>query len=243
MEGNKKGLIIGITIALFIVVTFFVMRFVLSMWNVSPMPVIPVKSETLMVQEIAAKPQSESKKSGKSESKTNTEKDKVKNEYKLHEKVYEVGKFGPSIARKNYESGTMTLHIPRLDFEGPVLGGVDVLTLKKGVGLFNQSMLPGPENANVSIAGHRDIHGCEFYYIDTMQEGDYIYLTYKNKRYKYEYEETFVTHNRNWSPIAVKDYSRITLQSCTPIGIASDRIFVTGKLVEIKEIKTDTNKK
>ena len=159
----------------------------------------------------------------------------------FHEQVYEVGKLFYPIqdeARLEYDDGAMILEIPRLNFKDPVYNGVDDLTLRKGVGLFDESQLPGPENRNVSIAGHRDIYGCEFYYIDTIQEGDLIYLNYDGKRYTYTFEESFVTHDSDWEPIRVKEFSAITLQSCTPIGVASHRIFVVGKLTAIEDLFT-----
>ena len=159
----------------------------------------------------------------------------------FHEQVYEVGKLFYPIqdeARLEYDDGAMILEIPRLNFKDPVYNGVDDLTLRKGVGLFDESQLPGPENRNVSIAGHRDIYGCEFYYIDTIQEGDLIYLNYDGKRYTYAFEESFVTHDSDWEPIRVKEFSAITLQSCTPIGVASHRIFVVGKLTAIEDLFT-----
>ena len=154
----------------------------------------------------------------------------------LHQQTYPVGELGPDEEREAYISGEMRLDIPRLDFEGPVLDNVEDATLREGVGLFEQAQLPGPENRNVSIAGHRDIYGMEFYYIDTLTEGDLLYLTYQGKRYIYLYEETFITDPYDWDPIRIKEYSCITLQSCTPINVASDRIFVVGRLIDIEDM-------
>lgn len=168
------------------------------------------------------------------------------------ELLYPVGKFGPDELRLGYVSGEMTLSVPRMDFEGPVYSGEEDITpgsptyqgvsnetLKNGVGLFGASQLPGPSNSNVSIAGHRDIHGMEFYTIDKMTEGDYMYLTYKGKKYVYLYENTLITHDNDWEPIRIKDYGCLTLQSCTPINVATERIFVTGRLVEIIDLEEE----
>lgn len=137
--------------------------------------------------------------------------------------------------RDLYDDGDLQLYVPRLDLVAPIYNGIDDETLKKGVGLFTYSQLPGlmERNSNVSLAGHRDIYGEEFYYIDTITQGDMLYLTYGGSLYTYEYEYTIITHDRDWDPIRVKDYSCITLQSCTPIGLATERIFVVGRLVGI----------
>lgn len=148
---------------------------------------------------------------------------------------YPVGKLMTTEEREAYVDGQIQLYIPRLDFKGPVWGATDDETLKKGVGLFDYSQLPGglDRNANVSIAGHRDIYNMEFYYIDTIQEGDLIYLTYQGSLYTYRFEESLETDAYNWDPIRIREYPCITLQSCTPIGISVNRIFVVGRLIDV----------
>ncbi|MFV0401809.1 MAG: sortase [Oscillospiraceae bacterium] len=163
----------------------------------------------------------------------------------LHTPLYPVGEYGPDEEREAYVSGEMTLEIPRLELSLPVYSdpdlsvvddGVSQDTLGKGVGLFVQAQLPGPENRNVSIAGHRDVGGMEFYYLDRLGAGDKIYLIYQGKRYVYEYQETKIVTPDDWSLVAVQDFSCVTLQTCDPIGVASHRMFVVGKLVEIQEL-------
>lgn len=148
---------------------------------------------------------------------------------------YPIGVFIDTPQRKAYVDGDLVLGIPRIGYEGPVLNGVTDDVLERGVGLFDQAQLPGPmeQNGNVSIAGHRDIHGSEFYDIDKIAEGDEIRLTYQDSVYLYRVEQSFVTHSEDWEPIKVQEYPCVTLQSCTPIGSAIDRIFVVGRLVEI----------
>lgn len=146
--------------------------------------------------------------------------------------LYPVGKLSVSENRKDYVSGAMILEIPRLELTCPVVDGTDPASLKKGVGLFDYAQLPGPYNSNTSLAGHRDIYGKEFYYIDTITEGDYIYLNYEGKRYAYEYVETFITNDSDWEPVKAKDFACVTLQSCDPIGTSLNRIFVVGRLTE-----------
>lgn len=148
------------------------------------------------------------------------------------EPKYPVGKLIITSERESYRDGDMILEIPRLELKVPVMNGTDSEALEKGVGLFDYSQLPGPDNSNVSIAGHRDIHGKEFYYIDLITAGDYLYLYYGGKKYTYEYAETFITHDSDWDPIRVKEDACITLQSCDPIGTSLNRIFVVGKLVD-----------
>lgn len=102
---------------------------------------------------------------------------------------YPVGKLVVTTDRQSYESGDLRLVIPALDQDLLVQNGVDTDSLRSGPGLYEYSQLPAPDtNANVSIAGHRDIEGAEFYYIDRLADGDLMYLVYQEKAYIYRYE-------------------------------------------------------
>lgn len=155
------------------------------------------------------------------------------------ETYYKVGDLRITEERRTYVDGEMKLYIPRLSFEGPVYDGIeDPGSLDNGVGLYEYAVLPGPlnQNANVSIAGNRDTGGREFYAIDTLQEGDRIYLLFRDMLYTYEYRETFITDQFNWDPIRIREYPCITLQSSHPPEEGPnggyDRIFVVGQLID-----------
>ena len=173
--------------------------------------------------------------------------------------VYPTDKYFVTAERLEYADGDLVLRVPRLELETKVFGAVppeqrekfsnNTMTqdervsfmrndnsdnlLSQGVMLFNLSPLPGKTNANVSISGHRDICGKEFYYIDTIKEGDMIYLDYKGETYHYEYFRTSIIEADNWSAINCKDFPCVTLISCDPIGTHRNRIVVTAKLIGI----------
>ncbi len=147
-----------------------------------------------------------------------------------------VGKLVVTRERSAYSDGEMKLIVPRLGLESLVMNGETDEIMAKGVGLYNYSQLPDEENGNVSIVGHRDIYGKEFYYIDTVTDGDLLYLEYKGMLYTYEYMETTVVEADDWDPIRVKDAPRLTLTSCHPIGTTKNRIVVTASLKEIAPI-------
>lgn len=138
--------------------------------------------------------------------------------------------------RQNYQSGDLTLIIPKLSLTEPVQNGTSAKALKKGPGLYDYAQLPGEGDRNVSIAAHRNhskngvISEWFFYYIDTICEGDYIYLTDKKKIYRYRYDQTTIVEETDWSPIYSQGVSCVTLTSCEPIGVADHRIVVRGIL-------------
>ena len=152
---------------------------------------------------------------------------------------YPVGKLVVTTDREAYENGNLRLVIPSLDQDVLVQNNVDTESLRSGPGLYEYSQLPAPDtNANVSIAGPRDLEGAEFYYIDRLTDGDLMYLVYQEKVYIYQYESTQIIQSDDWNPIACKDYPCLTLTSCDPIGTFINRIVVTGRLVDVREMNS-----
>lgn len=140
--------------------------------------------------------------------------------------------------RKTYTDGALHLIIPKLGVEVPILNGVDAATLLRGVGLYDYAQLPAEGGANVSIAGHRNgLRGGKitddmpFYYVNTLTEGDYLYLVDRENIYQYLWECTEVIEPSNWGPIYNQGYGCVTLTTCTPIGVADHRLVVRGALV------------
>jgi LPXTG-site transpeptidase (sortase) family protein len=153
---------------------------------------------------------------------------------------YPVGEFPIDPALAEYEDGSMQLHIPKMGLTCGLNGDVAEETLLRGPGLFEFAQLPGPmeRNANVSIAGTRDIGNSEFLLIDQLAEGDPMYLLYQDTLYTYEVVDSFVTSRQDdFDPMRVKEFPCITLQSCDPAWedrATQDRIYVTGELVAVE---------
>ena len=146
--------------------------------------------------------------------------------------------------RQNYQTGDLTLVIPKLSLVEPVQNGTSTEALALGPGLYDYAQLPGEGDRNVSIAAHRNhsrngvISEWFFYYIDTLDTGDYLYLTDTRSIYRYQYDQTTIVEEDDWSPIYSQGVSCITLTSCEPIGVADHRIIVRGILDEITPYST-----
>lgn len=144
-----------------------------------------------------------------------------------------------SSKRKNYQNGQLTLIIPSINLDEKVQDGTSQTSLALGPGLYEYAQLPNEKFSNVSIAAHRNksrngiIKEWFFYYIDQLQEGNHFYLIYENKIYQYIYTRTSIVTPDDWSPIYSQGFNCITLTSCEPIGIASHRIVVQGKLEKV----------
>ena len=150
------------------------------------------------------------------------------------------------IRDRGYADGALRLIIPKLGVDVPVLDGVDAQTLLRGVGLYDYAQLPGEGGANTSIAGHRNglrggkiTDNMPFYYINTLTEGDYLYLQDSEQIYQYLWECTEVIEPSNWGPIYNQGYACVTLTTCTPIGVADHRLVVRGALVDTIPLSGD----
>ena len=142
--------------------------------------------------------------------------------------------------RKGYQSGDLRLIIPKLEVDELILDGVDEQTLLQGEGLYDYAQLPGEGRSNTSIAGHRNwIRGGKitldqpFSFLDTLTEGNYLYLVYGENIYQYLFEYQEVVEPDDWGPIYKTDHSCVTLTTCTPVGVSDHRLIVRGALVDI----------
>lgn len=141
-------------------------------------------------------------------------------------------------ARKQYQSGSMRLIIPKLNVDVPVLNGVDEQTLLQGEGLYDYAQLPSEVGGNVSIAGHRNwvrngkiTDDVPFYYLHTIGPGDCLYLVDDTHIYQYVWNKTSIIENDDWSVIYCQGFSCLTLTTCTPIGKADHRYIVRARQV------------
>ena len=158
-----------------------------------------------------------------------------------------VGKLIVTGERKQYTDALLTLRIPALNLTCSVYNGTDAETLgKMGAGLYDYAQLPGRGNRNTSMAGHRNTRRngiitdkAPFYYIDTLKEGDFIYLSDEESIYRYLWEFCEIVEADDWSMIRTTNYSCVTITSCHPIGISDHRIVVRGILDDIIPYQED----
>jgi len=131
------------------------------------------------------------------------------------------------------------LYVPRFgaDFKRTVAEGVDPHTVlnKGGAGHYEDTQMPG-EVGNFAIAAHRDGWGSAFIKINELQIGDPIYVETQDGWYTYRYRDTeYVTPYGVGviDPVPQVEGATavdrlITLTSCNPLYIASERIIAYG---------------
>lgn len=124
-----------------------------------------------------------------------------------------------------------SLTIPALNRKLTMLQGTGEKELKKGVGHFTQSVLPG-EKDNCVISGHRET---AFRQLNKLKVGNPIILQTSAGTFTYEVSSTRIVHKDDKTVIVPTKNAVLTLTTCYPfyfIGNAPDRYIVSAVLVK-----------
>ena len=126
-----------------------------------------------------------------------------------------------------------TLTIPDLQRNLAIFQGTREKELKKGVGHFIQSVLPG-ENDNCVISGHRET---TFRQLDKLKLGNLIIVQTSAGTFTYEVSNTRIVNKDDKTVIVPTKTAVLTMTTCYPfnfIGDAPDRYIVSAVLVKIE---------
>jgi sortase A len=127
------------------------------------------------------------------------------------------------------------LRIPVMFLDSPVhevrinMGKWEVSPMD--IGHHEGSGNPG-EVGNVVLAGHRDINSALFRELDRLQPGDSVFVSNSLGEYRYVVTDSFVVTPDHTEVMDPTDDKRVTLITCTPIGLATQRLIVTAQLDE-----------
>ncbi|MCJ7511987.1 MAG: sortase [Anaerolineales bacterium] len=125
-----------------------------------------------------------------------------------------------------------SLWIPALWSQpAPVVQGDGWEQLKKGVGQHIGTANPG-EAGNLVVSAHNDIFGELFRELDRLQPGDELVVSTSSREYLYRVTGLEIVEPTDVSAIAPTARPTITLISCYPYLVDSQRIVVFGELVE-----------
>lgn len=84
---------------------------------------------------------------------------------------------------------------------------------------------------NYVVYGHDDIEGQIFRYLPTMRVGDLVYLSSANHRYTYRVTGSSVVSPDDVAVMAPTPNATLTMISCTPYWVDTQRIIVKATLV------------
>lgn len=130
------------------------------------------------------------------------------------------------------------LVIPCINVDLPIYHGTDDEILKKGIGHLYQSAFPiGGEGSHVVLSGHTGLPSAKLLTdLDRIKEGDCFYIRVLNETLAYEVDQILVTEPNETSALrAVKGKDYVTLVTCTPYGINSQRLLVRGARIPYSE--------
>jgi sortase A len=124
-----------------------------------------------------------------------------------------------------------TLAIPKLGVAEDVIQGTGATELRRGVGHYRITALPG-SGRTIAIAGHRTTYHRPFRSLDRLKARDRIVLRmWHGKRFVYEVMGRRIVRFNDWSILTNKGYEKLVLTTCHPPGSASHRIAVFARLV------------
>jgi sortase A len=146
----------------------------------------------------------------------------------------------PVVQLKNGK-GFAFLHIPRLgkNWSVPVVQGVSLPDLARGVGHYPRTALPG-EVGNFAVAGHRATNGEPFAYLDKVEVGDQVVAETQDEWFTYVVDRVrIVSPTSIWvldpvpgHPDRTPTEQLLTLTTCNPRWASYERLIVFGHLTE-----------
>lgn len=133
------------------------------------------------------------------------------------------------------EAGLMArLKIPAIDLDLPVYHGTSEQVLYEGVGHLEGTALPvGGETTHSVLTAHRGLATAElFTHLDRVALGDTFTIEVFGQALVYRVVDTQVVEPEDTETLVpVVGSDLVTLVTCTPLGVNSHRILVTGERV------------
>ena len=139
-----------------------------------------------------------------------------------------------------------SVEIPKIDIKIPIYHTTEEEVLNKGAGHLEGSSLPvGGANTHAVISAHRGLPSASLFTdLDQMKVGDHFLLHVLDEILCYEVDKISVVKPEDTTALAVEDgQDLVTLLTCTPYGVNTERLLVRGHRVpyveeEVKEEKT-----
>ncbi len=125
------------------------------------------------------------------------------------------------------------LRIPVMFLDSPVhevtvnMGQWEVAPMD--VGHHEGTADPG-ETGNMVLAGHRDINSALFRELDRLKPGDDVFVSNSFGEYHYIVQESMVVGPNHTEVMDPTPDHRLTLITCTPIGIDTQRLIIIARL-------------
>lgn len=133
-------------------------------------------------------------------------------------------------------SGVMgTVVIPSVKIELPIYHGTSEEVLAVGAGHLEGSSLPiGGTGTHTVITGHRGLPSAKLFTdLDQVVEGDYVILKVLNETLTYQIDTIRIVLPEEVESLNIDpEQDLCTLVTCTPYGVNTHRMLLTGHRVE-----------
>ena len=137
------------------------------------------------------------------------------------------------------DSGVMGyLEIEKIKLKLPIYHGVSEEALESGIGHLEGTSLPvGGETTHAILFGHRGLPSAKLFTdLDQLEEGDHFLIHVLNETLCYEVDKISVVKPEETSSLAVEEgKDLVTLLTCTPYGVNTERLLVRGHRVPYVE--------
>lgn len=127
-----------------------------------------------------------------------------------------------------------TVEIPKIDIRLPIYHTTIEEVLSKAAGHLEGSSLPvGGKNTHAVISAHRGLPSATLFTdLDQLKKGDHFLVHVLNKTLCYKVDSIVVTEPNDTSALAVQEgKDLVSLLTCTPYGVNTQRLIVTGHRV------------
>ncbi len=137
------------------------------------------------------------------------------------------------------------IDIPAISVYLPVFEGTDAETLLAGIGLLEGSSLPvGGENTHAVLTGHTGLSSAKMFTdLTELELGDSFYFHVLGETLAYVVKEITVVEPDDTRLLWIREgRDLMTLVTCTPYGVNSHRLYVTGERIEYTEASYESAK-
>lgn len=156
---------------------------------------------------------------------------------------------GLEAAAKAYEtllnmagSGIMGyVEIPKIQINLPIYHGTETDTLERGIGHLLGSSLPiGGESTHTILSGHSGMASQKMFTdLEQLAKGDVFYLRVLQETLAYQVSSIRTVLPHDTSLLSIEEGADLcTLITCTPYGVNSHRLLVTGSRIPYEEAET-----
>ena len=137
------------------------------------------------------------------------------------------------------------VEIPKIDIKLPIYHTTQEDVLKQAAGHLEGSSLPiGGKSTHSVISAHRGLPSASLFTdLDQLKKGDHFLIHVLNKTLCYEVDKISVVKPEETSALAVEEgEDLVTLLTCTPYGVNTERLLVRGHRVPYEEQKVADEK-